>query len=246
MAPTAFLPLDRPRKAYEAVADQIRGRILSGRLGLGDRLPAERDLAAQFGVSRVVLREAIRTLELAGFLTVRKGARGGVFVAQDYDRPIIESIGHRAAAGEVSLAHLFEVRRLVEPYAIARLTREGAKAELASLKALLDQADASKAAGENIRPYNIRFHRQLARLCGNPLLAVVGETAVTLITDRLAKVAGSQITRTHRDLHGQIFQALAAGNGKRATTLLLDDIDLLERSISGARPKAARSRPARP
>jgi len=104
-------------KAYEKVADQIRERIFAGQLRLSDRLPAERDMAAQFGVSRVVVREAIRTLELSGLLTVKKGAKGGIFVAQDYDRPISDSIVNLLAGGEASLEDLFDIRLLVEPYA---------------------------------------------------------------------------------------------------------------------------------
>ena len=63
-----------PHRAFEDIADQIRGLVASGRLRPGDRLPPERELAALFNVSRNTLREALRALELAGMIEARKGA----------------------------------------------------------------------------------------------------------------------------------------------------------------------------
>ena len=105
------------RKAYEDVADQIRERIFSAAVKTGERLPTERDLAAQFGVSRVVVREAVRALEVSGLVDVKKGAKGGIFIAEDHQRPITDSIGNLLARGEARLKDLFEVRNLIEPYA---------------------------------------------------------------------------------------------------------------------------------
>ena len=81
----AALPLDHfiaitPHRAFEEIADQIRGMVAAGRLRPGDRLPPERELAATFRVSRNTLREALRALELAGMIESRKGATGGAFV----------------------------------------------------------------------------------------------------------------------------------------------------------------------
>src|SRR5919197_6478704 len=67
-------------RASSSIADQIRGAIVSGRLREGERLPPERELAEQFGVSRVTVRDALRALEAQGLVEVRVGARGGAFV----------------------------------------------------------------------------------------------------------------------------------------------------------------------
>ena len=66
-------------RAFEEIAAQIRGELAAGRLKSGERLPAERDLAVRFGVSRNTLREALRSLENAGLLQFRKGATGGAW-----------------------------------------------------------------------------------------------------------------------------------------------------------------------
>ncbi len=68
------------RRAFEDIAEQIKAAILSRKLSSGDRLPSERDLAGQFQVGRVTIREALRTLETMGMIEVRKGSGGGAFV----------------------------------------------------------------------------------------------------------------------------------------------------------------------
>jgi GntR family transcriptional repressor for pyruvate dehydrogenase complex len=68
------------RRAFEDIAEQIKDAILSRRLNRGDRLPSERDLAEQFQVGRVTIREAFRTLETMGLIQVKKGSSGGAFV----------------------------------------------------------------------------------------------------------------------------------------------------------------------
>ncbi len=68
------------RRAFEDVAEQIKQAILNERLSSGDRLPPERELAEQFQVGRVTIREAFRTLETMGLIEVKKGSNGGAFV----------------------------------------------------------------------------------------------------------------------------------------------------------------------
>src|ERR1700731_3505952 len=118
------------RSAYLEVAERIRATIFRDKLALFQRMPSERDLAAQFGVSRVVVREAIRTLESSGLVTVKKGPKGGIFVTQDYERPVVDTITNLLAGGEATLDDLFELRLLIEPYAAARLAHSGSDADL--------------------------------------------------------------------------------------------------------------------
>jgi DNA-binding transcriptional MocR family regulator len=70
----------RTKRGYESIAQQIRDAIAAGKLNVGDRLPAERDMAELFGVSRQSVREAIRALESAGLIEIKLGVRGGALV----------------------------------------------------------------------------------------------------------------------------------------------------------------------
>lgn len=231
-----FKKLNRRKKAYQEVADLIRGEILKGRLTLAQRLPTEEQLAEQFGVSRSVVREAIRILELTGFLKVSKGAKGGIFVAQDYDRPVIDSIGNMMQAGDIKFVDLFTVRRIIESYAVQHLARAGSAADFAQLHAILAEQAAAAARGENIRSYNIRFHRLIVRLTDNALLAVVGETAIALITEQLAEVASTDLSGEHLEMHGQLLDALTARDAGLADEVLARDISSLERVMASRLP----------
>ena len=83
MPDAEFVPVG-PRRTFEGAVAQIADRIRVGDLHEGDRLPSERDLAAQMQISRPTLREAVRVLADAGVLEVRTGAAGGIFVRQAY------------------------------------------------------------------------------------------------------------------------------------------------------------------
>lgn len=220
---TPFTSLGR-RKAYEEVADQIRERIFAQHLRLFDRLPPEREMAVQFGVSRVVVREAIRTLELNGLLTVKKGAKGGIFVAQDFDRPISDSIVNLLSVGEASLENLFEIRALIEPFAASRAALLGSDEDFDRLAGALAQADMEHAKGGSIRSLNIEFHRLVIRMSGNPILSVVGETVLILLTERIKQIPSRETSEAVLGMHKKIFAALRKRQPEKARMMMANDI----------------------
>lgn len=222
-----FRNLGRNKKAYEEIADQIRKKIFSGSLKLGQRLQTERDLAKQFGISRVVVREAVRTLELSGFVTVRKGARGGIFVAQDYERPIEEMITNLMDGGEVSLKDLFEVRAIIEAHAAARAAKVGTEEEIEKLSNLIEEAHQESAKGTNIRPYNIRFHRLILRMTRNPVLSMVGETVLSILSEKIKDLFSPETSLEVLKKHDDILEAITQRDPERATHLVTKDIKSL-------------------
>lgn len=212
------------RKAYEEVADQIRERIFSAKVKTGERLPTERDLAVQFGVSRVVVREAVRALELSGLLVVKKGAKGGIFVAEDHQRPITDSIGNLLARGEARLRDLFEVRMLIEPYAAGRVARIGTAKNFSVLAVMVEKADAEHGRGAGIRDLNIELHRQIIRMSRNPVLAAVGETVLLMLADRLKPVASRVPSGVALCLHKKMLEAFRRRDAAAARSFMEKDI----------------------
>ncbi len=239
-------PLNRRRKTYEEVADQIRDLILKGRVKIFEKLPSERVMAEQLGVSRVTVREAVRTLELTGFVTVKEGARGGVFVAQDYDRPLINSIRNMVAGGDVSIAGLFTVRRVIEPHAAARLAAHGTDDERGELTEVVRKAEEEAARGTSIRSYNFRFHRMIVRMCGNAILAAVGETVLTVLIDHMRDVASPEISATQLEFHKTLLAAILDGDAERSRRIMLADIRSLESAVGEEARPSPRTRPPPP
>jgi GntR family transcriptional regulator, transcriptional repressor for pyruvate dehydrogenase complex len=240
MGKRMFEPLKRRKKAYEEVADKIRERILQNEVELNDRLPSERDMAEQFGVSRVAVREAVRVLELTGFVIVRKGVKGGIFVAQEYDRPLIEAIRHMASAGEVDIDDLFTVRLLIEPFAAASVARDGSSDDIARLGETVRMAEEASRKGEIVRPLNFRFHRQIVQMSGNAILSAVGETTLTLLTEFLHDVPSTEISRQHLAFHSDILAAIKTRDQAASRQLVSADIAMLKESLrnTGRRPGA--------
>jgi len=152
-----------PKRLYQQVADRIRSLIHNGAFAPGSRLPAERELAQQLGVSRPSLREALIALEIDGSVEIRSGS--GVYVCADVERPADMTY----SMGE-SPSELMEARAAVEgsvvALACARMTREG----LASLHAALKEMRADIANGRDPLEQDRTFHLALAGLSGNSVL----------------------------------------------------------------------------
>jgi GntR family transcriptional repressor for pyruvate dehydrogenase complex len=232
------------RKAYEEVAERIRSRIFAQRLRPSDRLPTERDLARQFGVSRVVVREAVRALEHAGLLAVKKGPKGGIFVTQTYERPIGESISNLLAVGNASLEHLFELRVLIEPYAASRAAKVCSKEDLGALDRLIAECEGCIARGEDIRPKNLEFHRRIMRMTGNPILAAMGETVLRILSERIAHTPSPETSRSVLQMHRKIAAAIRSRQAAKAGAIMNTDIQAIGRRLArmSAGKEAAGSR----
>ena len=127
------MKVERIRKAYEQVADQLPEMINSGELKPGDRLPSEAELAADFGVSRTTVREALRILATRNLIHTRKGMAGGHFIVEptvgSISEFLVANYGLLTAANTVTLEHLLQAREMIEgpAAAIAARNRDDAR-----------------------------------------------------------------------------------------------------------------------
>src|SRR5207244_1653659 len=121
-----FTPVHQARASGEIVS-QIERAIFAGELHAGDRLQSERELAEQFGVSRITVRDALRVLEARGLIRVKVGATGGAFVAEANVDRVAESISTMIQLKRMTLSELAEARTVVEA-ATAELAAQRADA----------------------------------------------------------------------------------------------------------------------
>src|SRR3982750_4429877 len=108
-----FAPVSVAR-ASSSIADQIRQAIVTGKLDQGERLPPERELAEQFGVSRVTVRDALRALEAMGLIEVRVGARGGAFVTVPSGSLMGQAMSDMMLMQALSADDIVEARLILE------------------------------------------------------------------------------------------------------------------------------------
>ena len=131
----------RNLRAFEEIADQIRKELSDRRLRAGDRLPPERALAEQFGVSRNTLREALRSLENAGLLRLQKGATGGAFVRESTGDAIITGLRDMFHLGAIQPEHLTEARVMIESIAVRTACERATPEDIEALNANIAAAE---------------------------------------------------------------------------------------------------------
>jgi DNA-binding FadR family transcriptional regulator len=159
-----------PQRLYRQIAEQVRQLMASGEFALGSRLPAERDLAAQLGVSRPSVREALIALEVEGMIEVRTGS--GIYVRQ------IKAAKSAASASELDdntpanwgPLEVMSARILVEAEVAALAAANAQKGDLKAIKSGLQQMKLEAARDEVPRQGDEAFHEAIAQACGNSVL----------------------------------------------------------------------------
>ena len=134
----SFAPI-KTRRAFEVICEQIREQLASGTLKAGDKLPAERELAVEFQVSRSALREALRSLEVAGIIRNVKGAKGGAFVQTAEPDWIVQAMQDYVHLGDISLGELTEARLALQDIIVRLACARATETDLAELEAIAER-----------------------------------------------------------------------------------------------------------
>ncbi|MFI0444009.1 FadR/GntR family transcriptional regulator [Actinomadura sp. 6N118] len=148
--------------------ERIKEMIVSGSLRPGDRLPREADLAAQLGLSRNSLREAVRALSLMRVLDVRQG--DGTYVTSLEPNLLLDALSFVVEVHhDTTVLEFFEVRRLLEPHAVAMAALRMTDEQVEELRAHLDRVGADSSA-DDLVANDLEFHRRIAEASGNSVL----------------------------------------------------------------------------
>jgi DNA-binding FadR family transcriptional regulator len=185
---SAFRPIDIPRGWEEAVA-QIREAVVERRLRPGDRLPAQRELAIEMGVSRALVNEALRVLEHSGLVEIRKGSKGGAFIRAPVPDDLVQSVGLLVSLGTVKVDQLTDFRLVLEGQNAAWAARRASRHQVARLWAIVDDVRRIERHEPNAIALNdadVEFHVAVAEAAGNELSLA----AVRGISPSLRKLTG--------------------------------------------------------
>jgi DNA-binding FadR family transcriptional regulator len=171
----------RKEKLHESIVAQIKRLVHSEKLGVGDRLPSERELAKLFEVSRVVIREALRSLEQSGFIEIKPGPTGGPIVAYNLHKPLFDSAVDLMNEGKLSLEYFFEARRTIECVTAKLAAEKATAADLKRLKEINGRLRDDMDKPETLRENNSAFHVAVAEIAGNPLLKLMIQSLLQLL-----------------------------------------------------------------
>ncbi len=211
-----FKPIKQIRASEEVLA-QLKEAILRGRFKAGDKLPSERELTEQFQVSRGVVREAIRVLEMTGFVTMRQGPAGGAYVTDINFDNLSNGFLDLYLGNKLSIPELNQVRLHLEPE-VARLAALNITPEYAARLegALAAERQPSVDYDERMQRMT-EVHYLLAEMCGNYLF----EAIVNAIIKLTHQIVDAVKPEDHNSLHGagehdQVARAVLAGDAEGA------------------------------
>ncbi len=211
-------------RSYEGVVRQIAASIRNGEIGGGERLPTERELSAAFGVSRGVVREAIKVLGALGMVEARQGS--GIFVLNTVPT-ITRAFTLSVSPDRESVERLFEFRRTLEVESAALAALRRTDAELAAIVAA-SEASARAVESDDLETFGVHdnaFHAAIARASGNSYFEVAVATARQMqveVVPLISDWAGSFPAATVH--HRAIAEAIGARDPDAAARAMADHI----------------------
>jgi DNA-binding FadR family transcriptional regulator len=202
----------RHGNAFEETIERLLQHIKLGLFGVGEKLPAERELSELLGVSRATLRDALAELQKAGYVEVRRGRSGGTYVSERR----VGGLGGSADLDPAEVNDVLTFRAVLEPAAASL----AAKAALSprQRRHLLDAlADVAAAPVELYRPKDARFHVAIAEVSGSPsLVAAVADTRAR-VSDLLDRIPFLEPNLEHSNRqHREIIDAILRGDADEA------------------------------
>jgi GntR family transcriptional repressor for pyruvate dehydrogenase complex len=219
-----FGPVMREPRLSDKVADMLLSTITSRGLESGERLPSERELGEQFGVSRAVIREAVRALAAKGVIEARTGS--GLRVATVDASAVSQSMGLYLRGARLDYTEIHEVRTTLE-VEVAGLAAERADAEdITKLRDNLQRMRASLAATDEVAVLDVEFHRLVVEAAHNRLFLVMTDSIGEILLE-IRHLTLSISGRPQKALraHRKILKAIAAHTPDGARLAMREHLD---------------------
>lgn len=169
-------------RLYEQIIERIQNLIREGTLRLGDKLPPERELAEQFGVSRTAVREAVKALREKGLVEIQPGR--GTFITDSTSEVMRDSLDFIVKVGLIDgVANLNEVRTLLEPGIAAQAAEKATEADIETMAAAIAAMDQARNDADDFAEADLEFHLALAHATRNPLIPILLDPIVDLLRE---------------------------------------------------------------
>jgi len=227
-------------KVSEHITEQVRKAIFEGSLKPGDKLPPEKKLIETFHVSKATLREALRSLEVLGFLEIRKGVSGGAFVTEIDMKKARDSFTNFLLFKNLSLSNLSEVRLILEPYVAEKAARSINEEGLETLKKLNKECEYILKHDIPIesRKNEIEYHRIIGSLSGNPILMFILDFVENLLIDTKEILQPSkEFSQKVLNAHKRIYKALSERDPKKAREEMIKHVREVAKDLMALQKK---------
>jgi GntR family transcriptional regulator, transcriptional repressor for pyruvate dehydrogenase complex len=227
--------VERPPKTWVRVVDRLQGLILGKKLAPGSKLPPERQLCQQLGVSRTVLREAIKHLSAVGLVEEITGR--GTFVS----RPNLDAVRRSLQVclgwhAQAVLENLVELRRLIEVEIAGLAAMHATEEEIQSLGKNVAEMETEVGPNSNVQKFmnlDLEFHSGLARATHNELFVMLFDAISGAMVGIWEKMHNDPEERKHGiQYHKKILSAIEQRNPQDARTAVRDNIESFKRDLA--------------
>lgn len=233
----------KTKRLSEIVENNIKNIIISGEIKVGERLPTEKEISEQFGVSSVTVREALKALEAIGLIEKRKGRGGRIFVSHVKEKNVKIPLYNLLQSKDVTTRHLAEMRLILEPAVVKKAISE---ITLNEIKDLEKNIRYCKKKIENItgtfnkkdflviEEKNVEFHRLIAGATHNPILAITVYYVMDFLLNYKKKKLVPDIEFTKKTImdHQTILNHIKKRDGKNAAKDMITHLDYVKKYFS--------------
>ncbi|UCF90369.1 MAG: FadR family transcriptional regulator [Desulfobacterales bacterium] len=226
-----FAPI-KTRKISDEVYKQIVASISSGQFKPGEKIPSEREMASELGISRQSLREALHRAEVMGLIKVRQGE--GSFIRSSVHEPLKPALTVIIEKEAEKIFEFLEIRKLIEGWCAEKAAREANAEDLDYIRAILDQMKTIGSKDKRWEEMDVAFHLAIAEASHNVIAMHIME-ALKVNFGTFFRFRNSITSSEKTDLlwqhHNEIFQAICSRNPALAKQKLVDHLDFIESKI---------------
>lgn len=227
-----FSPITSTR-TFEMISTQIKNMVFDGILKPGDKLPSEGQLSQQFNVGRQTIREALRLLELSGFISVQKGSRGGPVIQDSINAKIKDLVLDAFRLKKITLGDLTTARVSIEEMVLKSVFKSHTEEDIKLLKKNVKQAKAKIKAKEMATEENFAFHKLIANASHNHVFVLCIEVLMTVHADFLKKVpVDFQTSKNVVEYHDKILKSIIADDWEKANKLMTEHLIEVKERLS--------------
>ena len=217
----------QPQRGFEMMRNHILQQIRAGRLAPGDKLPPERELGVRFGIGRPAVREALRSLEMAGVVKILRGPHGGAFVRESGSDGIRDSIDAMLVVGRLTLHDLMEMRSMLLAQSVHLGAQRATQQDFDLIEDSINRLEVAAALPDQLTAIQpaTDFYRLTARASRNPLLVLIMDALAALVGRMLASLGTwprIDAVTPRRD----VLRAMREGRAAEAAHLIQEHADL--------------------
>jgi len=209
------------------IVAQVRDDLFAKRLRPGDFLGTEKDLAARFGTSRIVARDALRTLEALGIVEIRMGKGGGARIAQGNPRLFAEALAVQLDLTGVTAAEIMDAQRAIETLGTELAAENATAADIAKLRRLLAEADDAIGDLDRFTRLSRDFHLAVAEASHNRVLVVQLISLEHVSWPRRNVTATPRLARHIIEIHTRLADLIELRDAAAARALMDDHVKMI-------------------